>query len=140
VIRVTQSVSIDERDISCSYVRAHGPGGQHVNKVSTAVLLRYDPQGIHPLSEELFERLKSAAGSRMGVDGVVQITARRFRSQERNREDAHFRLVELVRKAAARKRARKPTRPTAASRRRRLSDKRKRAETKRLRQGSQAED
>jgi ribosome-associated protein len=140
VIRVTATLAIDERDVSCTHIRAHGPGGQHVNKVSSAAQLQYDPGGVHPLPEDIRQRLKLVAGARMAGDGTIRITARRFRSLERNREDAYQRLVLLLQRAAHRQRPRKATRPTAASRRRRLEDKRRRSAAKQMRRRSAGEE
>ncbi|MBD3244210.1 MAG: aminoacyl-tRNA hydrolase [Chitinivibrionales bacterium] len=133
MIPVTNNLFIDERDISFSFMLAHGPGGQHVNKAATAVQLRYNPHGHEPLPEPVRQRLRTLAGSRMTAEGMVVISARRFRSQERNRRDAVERLTELIRSAARRERPRKATRPTAASRERRLQTKRRRSEAKRMR-------
>lgn len=133
MIRITGDLWIDERDISYTFILAQGPGGQHVNKAATAVQLRFDPHGHQPLPETVQHRLRALAGSRMTAEGTVVITARRYRSQERNRRDALERLTELLGTAARRKRSRRPTRPTAASRERRLQHKRRRSEAKKLR-------
>jgi ribosome-associated protein len=131
--RITSSVSIDEREIEITFVRSSGPGGQNVNKVATAAQLRFDVDRSPSLPDDVRERLKAKAGSRLTRDGVLVITARRFRTQERNRADAIQRLLDLIREAATRPRSRRATRPTRASRQRRLDEKRRRSSTKRLR-------
>jgi ribosome-associated protein len=112
-------------------VRASGPGGQNVNKVSSAVELRFDASKSAVLDSEVRERLKRIAGSRMTADGVILIDARRFRTQAKNREDARERLIELIRSALVRPKRRRKTRPSTASRERRIDTKRRRSETKR---------
>ena len=133
MIRVTDHISIDEREIEESFVRASGPGGQNVNKLATAVQLRFDVRGAPSLPAEVRARLERLAGTRVTRDGVLIIIAQRHRTQARNREDALERLVELVRRAAVAPRLRRPTRPTAAARRRRVEAKKHRAGVKRLR-------
>jgi ribosome-associated protein len=133
VIRVTDHISIDEREIEESFVRASGPGGQNVNKLATAVQLRFDVRGSPSLPAEVRARLERLAGTRMTRAGVLIIIAQRHRTQARNREDALERLVELVSRAAVAPRLRRPTRPTAAARRRRVEAKKHRAGVKRLR-------
>jgi ribosome-associated protein len=127
---VTPTLALDERDLQEAFVRSPGPGGQNVNKVSTAVQLRFALEGSAPLPAEVRRRLRALAGRRVTADGWLVIEANRFRSQARNREDARARLVELVRKAAHPPKLRRPTRPSAASKERRLQDKRARARTK----------
>jgi ribosome-associated protein len=133
VIRVTDHISIDEREIEESFVRSSGPGGQNVNKLATAVQLRFDVRGSPSLPAEVRARLERLAGTRMTRDGVLIIIAQRHRTQARNREDALERLVELVSRAAVAPRLRRPTRPTAAARKRRVEAKKHRAGVKRLR-------
>ncbi|HEV3160380.1 MAG TPA: alternative ribosome rescue aminoacyl-tRNA hydrolase ArfB [Xanthobacteraceae bacterium] len=140
MIRVTHQINIDEREIEESFVRASGPGGQNVNKLATAVQLRFDVRGSPSLPAEVRARLEKLAGARMTREGVLVIAAQRHRTQARNRQDALERLVDLVRRAAIEPRARRPTRPTAAARERRIEVKKRRAGIKRLRHGKLAFD
>ena len=132
-IVVTDRIRIPEKEIEEHFVRASGPGGQNVNRVATAVQLRFDAASSPSLPEEVRRRLMRMAGSRLTREGVVVIEARRHRTQEQNRKDALERLKALIRKAAERPRPRKPTRPTRASRRRRLEAKTRKGRLKRLR-------
>ncbi len=140
MIEITGTISLDPREIEESFIRSPGPGGQRVNKVSTAVQLRFDLRRSPSLPEAVRARAERLAGRRLSKDGVVVITAARFRSQERNREDALARLVALLREAARRPAPRKPTRPSAGAKRRRLDDKTRRGAIKRLRRTKPAED
>jgi ribosome-associated protein len=133
MIKVTENISIDERELQEEFIRASGPGGQHVNKVATAVKLRFDAAHSPSLTADVRDRLIRLAGSRITEEGVIIIDARRFRSQERNRQDARERLVALIRKAAQRPKPRRKTHPTAASKERRLEEKHRRGQTKQIR-------
>lgn len=133
MIRITPSITIDEREITETFLRSSGPGGQHVNKVSTAVQLRFDVTHSPSLPQEVRNRLMEMNPGRMSAKGVLIITARNYRSREQNRKDALDRLIRLIRQAAKRPRIRKPTRPTTASRKRRLEAKRRRSMLKRQR-------
>jgi ribosome-associated protein len=133
MIRVTRSVQIPEEEINLNFVKASGPGGQNVNKVATAVQLRFDVANSPSLPEYIRKRLMIKAGSRLTSDGVLVIDARRHRTQTRNRKDALERLVDLIRKAAESPRERRRTKPTVASRKRRLENKRNRGVLKKLR-------
>ena len=135
MIEITPSLQIDERELEIDFVRSSGPGGQIVNKVATAAQLRFD-MNASSLPEEVKQRLTHLAGNRMTADGVLLIEAKRFRTQEQNREDAIHRFVDLVRKALVPPKPRKPTKPTATSKARRLKAKKVRGDTKRLRNKS----
>jgi ribosome-associated protein len=135
VIVVTPRISLDEGEIAESFVRASGPGGQNVNKVSTAVELRFDAAASPNLPEPVRMRLRALAGRRMTREGVIVIDAQRFRTRELNRADALDRLVALIRAASVAPKPRRPTRPTLASKERRLEGKERRSRVKSLRQG-----
>lgn len=129
MIRVTRDITIDEKDLDIAFVRASGPGGQNVNKLSTAAQLRLDV-GRVALAPDVLTRLTTLAGQRMTKDGVIVIHAQRFRTQERNRADAIDRLLELLREAAVRPKPRRATRPTLGSKMRRLDGKKRRGDVK----------
>ena len=133
MIRVTGTIAIDEEEIHQQFIRASGPGGQNVNKVATAVQLRFDVAHSSSLPEEIRERLTRLAGKRMNKEGYLIIDARRFRTQEQNRQDSVARLVDLIRQAAQRPKIRKRTKATLASKERRLESKRRRGKIKHLR-------
>lgn len=139
-IEITPSLSIDEDEISWRAARASGPGGQHVNKTSTAIELRFDIRGSQSLAEDVKQRLEALAGSRATQDGVLVLFAQGSRSQEMNRQDALERLVDLIRRAAHRPKHRRPTKPTYASKLKRLEGKTRRAGVKGLRGRPRGED
>jgi ribosome-associated protein len=134
MIRITDHISIEESELQERFVRASGPGGQNVNKVATAVQLRFDMHHSPNLPDDMRERLARIAGKRLTRQGVIVIAAQRHRTLERNRKDAMERLVEMIRRAAVVPAKRRATKPTAGSRERRLQSKRKRALVKDLRQ------
>lgn len=133
MIQVTPEISIRERELRLDFIRSSGPGGQNVNKVATAVQLRFDVFRSASLPEDVRRRLVRIAGKKVSKEGVLLIDARRFRTQERNRQDAVDRLIQWVRRAAEKPKKRVKTKPTLSSRERRLEGKRQRSETKRLR-------
>lgn len=133
IIRITPEIAIDDADLDERFVLASGPGGQNVNKVATAVQLRFDIVHAGMLSEPVRARLMKLGGRRVTKEGVLVLDGRRFRTQERNREDVRARLFELVRQAAAVPRKRVKTRPTKASRQRRIDSKVVRSRLKRNR-------
>lgn len=133
MIQITPEIAIDEKDLELSFVRSDGPGGQNVNKTATAVQLRFDLTQAERISEEVRDRLHKLARRKISKEGVLVIDARRYRTQEQNRKDAVDRLVALLRHAAQRPTPRRKTKPTKASRARRLEGKRRRGRTKRLR-------
>ncbi|ESR25532.1 alternative ribosome rescue aminoacyl-tRNA hydrolase ArfB [Lutibaculum baratangense] len=130
MIEVAPGIALDESELQESFVRASGPGGQHVNKASTAVQLRFDARRSRALPDDVAIRLMKAAGSRLTREGVIVITADAHRSQQQNRDDARERLFEMIREAARRPVARRPTKPTRAAKQRRLEAKGKRAAVK----------
>ena len=138
MLRIARDLSIDENDLEIVFVRASGPGGQNVNKLSTAAQLRYDTRKL-ALPDDAAARLVRLAGQRMTKDGVIVIHAQRFRTQERNRSDAIERLLELLREAMIRPVPRRATRPTFASKQRRLEGKKRRGDIK-ARRGSRGFD
>ena len=140
MIPITPTISIDERELHEEFVRASGPGGQNVNKVATAVQLRFDVRRSPSLPGDVRHRLERLAGRRLTDDGVLIIEASRHRTQEQNREDARDRLIELIRRAAHKPKPRRKTRPTLASKKRRLEGKRQRSSTKRLRRPPRSEE
>ncbi len=133
MIEITDSIAIDDGELEFEFVRSPGPGGQNVNKVSTAAQLRFDITANASLTDDVKERLAKLAGRRVTADGVLIIQARRTRSQSKNREDAIARFVDLVRRAAVKPKVRRKTRPSAASKRRRLDSKRRTSLTKQRR-------
>ena len=135
MIPVTAKIALDEREIDGQFVRASGPGGQNVNKLSTAVQLRFDVRHSPSLPPEVRARLERLAGARLTREGVLVIIAQRHRTQGRNRADALERLLDLIRQAAVAPIKRRPTRPTKASRERRIEGKKRRSGIKRLRGG-----
>jgi ribosome-associated protein len=135
MIRVTDRISLDESELEETFVRASGPGGQNVNKISSAVQLRFDAAASPNLPPLIKERLIKLAGRRVTREGVLVIIAQRFRTQERNRADALERLVDLVRQASVAPKKRRPTKPTKAAKRERLDAKKRRSSIKSLRQG-----
>lgn len=139
MLEITPSITIDDRELQLEFIRASGPGGQNVNKVATAVQLRFDVMNSS-LPEEIKTRLVQAAGQRITSEGILLIEAKRFRTQEQNREDAIQRFVQLVRKAAAKSKPRKKTKPTQASQEERLKEKKRRGEIKRNRQGKMCQE
>jgi len=133
VIQITPDLAIDESEIQQEFVRASGPGGQHVNRVATAVQLRFDVANSPSLPDDVRARLVQLAGKRVTKDGVLLVESQRFRTQEQNRQDALERLIELIRQATKKPTRRRKTRPTRASKERRLEKKRRQSEKKRLR-------
>jgi ribosome-associated protein len=133
MIAINDELTLDDAEISETFIRASGPGGQNVNKVASAAQLRFDVGASPSLPEPVKARLKGLAGKRLTLDGVIVITAQRFRSQERNRDDARERLVALIRRAAEPPKPRRKTRPSAAQREARLAAKARRGVVKRRR-------
>lgn len=139
MLRIARDIVIDENDLDISFVRASGPGGQNVNKLSTAAQLRYDIARAQ-LAPDVHERFVRIAGQRLTKDGIVVIHAQRFRTQERNRQDAIDRLVVMLREASIRPTPRRATKPTFASKQRRLEGKKRRADVKSMRGGKRFDD
>ncbi len=140
MIEISSAVTIDASEIHCEFVRASGPGGQNVNKVATSVQLRFDVCNSPSLDPEVKKRLIKLAGKRMTEDGILMITAQRYRTQEKNREDAINRLKKLIEKATYTPRVRKQTKPSRASQEKRLQRKRIRSLVKRSRQTTEDND
>jgi ribosome-associated protein len=140
MIRVTDSISLDESELDERFIRASGPGGQNVNKVSSAVQLRFDVRQSRSLENDVALRLMALAGQRLTNDGVIVITAQQHRTQERNRADARERLCELIRQAAVKPIKRRATKPTKASKERRIEGKKIRSGVKNLRRSKPGAD
>jgi ribosome-associated protein len=131
---------IDEKELQWTFIQSSGPGGQNVNKVATAVQLRFDVANSLSLTEEVRKRLARLAGRRLTRDGILIIEAKRYRTQDMNRQDALLRLAEILQKAHEKQKTRRKTKPTLASQQRRLAGKRRRSEVKRLRRASLPDD
>jgi ribosome-associated protein len=140
MIPVTPKIALDENELEERFIRSPGPGGQNVNKLSTAVQVRFDVARSPSLPDDVRQRLVRIAGRRISTEGILTIEAHRFRARERNRQDAVARLVDLVRLAAHQPKPRKPTRPTIASKERRLASKRQRSMVKRHRGTAPSDD
>ena len=134
MIEINPTLSIDDNEIQMDFIRSSGPGGQNVNKVASAVQLRFDIDASSALSDEVKHRLRSLARNRVTTEGILILEAKRFRTQEQNREDAIQRFVELVQRSLHRPKARKRTKPTQGSKEKRLKEKRQRGELKKSRQ------
>lgn len=130
MIAITELIAIEERELDETFVRASGPGGQNVNKLSTAVQLRFDLRGSPNIPPGMKARAEKLAGQRLTREGVIVISADRFRTQEQNRDDARKRLLDLLERAAVVPKVRRKTRPTLASKKRRIEGKKRRSEIK----------
>ena len=133
MIRVTKDISLNEDEIKVEFIRSSGPGGQNVNKVATAVQLRFDVANSPSLPEDIRKRIVIIAGKRVTEDGILIISARRYRSQDKNRKDASDRLLQLIRRAAMKPKIRRKTKPTKVSKQKRLESKRHRGQIKKTR-------
>jgi ribosome-associated protein len=133
MIYISPGISIDEKDFTVDYIRASGPGGQNINKVSTAVQLRYNLERSRTLPEDVKKRLEGLAGSRLSENGEIVIEAKRFRTQTKNREDAIQRLIALIRRASQKPKVRRKTKPSVSASAARIFDKKKRGSQKRIR-------
>ena len=140
MLQITPTLTIPDDELTFTFVRSSGPGGQNVNKVATATQLRFDVRNSPSLPEEVKARLIKLAGYRMTQDGILVVEAKRYRTQEQNRSDAEQRLVTLIQKALVRPKRRRSTRPSAASQARRIESKKRRGRIKRIRQAAPSHD